>query len=90
MLLVFQVISQDHVIKGLFGWLFGWELSVISHQPGKFGCHWHCDSENINIPANTVILLQIRNMRDSIHHKNNKINNGNEKHPKKKKIKVII
>ena len=29
-------------------------------------------------------------MRDSIHHKNNKINNGNEKHPKKKKIKVII
>ena len=40
-----------------------WELLIVSHQPTKFGGHRHCASGDINIPANTVILLQMQDIR---------------------------
>ena len=38
----------------------------------------------------TIGMKKLRRQRYYIHYKNNKINNGNEKHPKKDKIKVTI
>ena len=40
---------------------------MLSYNSSKFGGHKHCGSEDImNIPANTEILPQIRNIRDYI------------------------
>ena len=40
---------------------------MLSYHPAKFGGHRHCGSEDImNIPANTEILPQIRNICDYI------------------------
>ena len=36
------------------------------HHPAKFGGHRHCDSGDMNILANTVILLQMWDIRDCI------------------------
>ena len=45
------------------GTLYGWEPFVLNHHPGKFAGHRHCGSRDINIPANTLILPQIRDIR---------------------------
>ena len=55
-------LSRDQKVM----WLYGWEPTVVSHHPAKFGGHRHCDSGDINIPANTVIFLQMRDTWDSI------------------------
>ena len=60
MFLVCHVISQEHVIKGSMTlWV---EALIVSHHPAKFGGHRHCGSGNINLPANTVILSQMRDI----------------------------
>ena len=41
MVLVCDVISQDHVIKGSCDFC-GWEPLKVSHHPTKFGSHSHC------------------------------------------------
>ena len=46
------------------GTLYGWEPFVlINHHPGKFAGHRHCSSRDINIPANTLILPQMWDIR---------------------------
>ena len=39
--------------------LYGWEPLNVTHHPPKLGGHKHCDSEDINILANTVSLPQM-------------------------------
>ena len=39
----------------------------MSQHPAKFGGHRHCGSGDINIPANTVILPQMRDIRYRIY-----------------------
>ena len=38
----------------------------------------------------TISMKKLRKQRYYVHHKNNKMNNGNEKHPKKDKSKVTL
>ena len=37
----------------------------------------------------TISMKKLRKRRDCIHHKNNKMGNGNEKLPKKIKVKLL-
>ena len=79
MVLIYYVISEDHVIKGPcdfmgnspsrsfiilplwpFMWFYVWNPLIVNYHPTKFGDNRHCGSENVNIPANAVILLQMR------------------------------
>ena len=47
-------------------WLYVWEPLIVNYHPAKFGGNRHCGSGNVNIPANTNILLQMRDIRDYI------------------------
>ena len=44
-------------------WLCWWKLLIVRHCPAQFDDHKHCNSEDINISANTVILPQMRHIR---------------------------
>ena len=46
MIIVYHVISQEHVIKDL-SVTYGWEPLMVSHQPAKFGKHMHCRSRDM-------------------------------------------
>ena len=45
--LICHATSQDHLIEGVIR-IYGWELLVVCHNPGKFGDHRHCDN-GINV-----------------------------------------
>ena len=47
--------------------LYELEPLILSHHPTKFGGRRHCGSEYINIPTNTVILPQMRDIRDCLY-----------------------
>ena len=44
--LVCQVILQEHVINGPYD-LMGMSPFMVSHHPAKFGAHGHCGSGDI-------------------------------------------
>ena len=48
-------------------WLYVWEPLIVNYHPAKFGGNRRCGSGNVNIPANTNILLQMRDIRDYIY-----------------------
>ena len=39
---------------------------MLSHHPAKFGGHRHCGCGDMNIPTNSVMLPQMRDIRDDI------------------------
>ena len=45
---------------------YEWKSLIIS-KLAKFGGHRHCGSGDIDIPANTIILPQARDIRDYIY-----------------------
>ena len=65
MVLICNVISEDHVIKRSCESMAKDPLMFYRH-PAMFSGHRHYDSGDMNIPANTVILPQMWDIRDGI------------------------
>ena len=53
MVLVCQVILQDHLTKGQSN-IIGKSRFNVSHQPAKFGDHRHCDTGDMFLVCHVI------------------------------------